>query len=107
MHERDLQSRCIDWVKKQDIYIINNHGDAWGGKGKPDLVMCIAGRFVAAEIKVGSNGLSSAQRLHKKWIEKNDGIFISPYTLDEFIGQIEKIQRGGVSDELQIHSSQR
>ena len=100
IHERDLQSRCIDYVKKQDIYIINNHGDAWGGKGKPDLVMCLAGKFVAAELKVGTNGLSSAQRLHKTWIERNGGIFISPYTLDEFIEQIEKIQRGGVSDGL-------
>ena len=100
IHERDLQSKCIEYVKQRDIYIINNHGDAWSGKGKPDLMMCLAGRFVAAELKVGANDLSSAQRLHKKWIERNGGIFISPYTLDEFIGQIEKIQKGGERDGL-------
>lgn len=91
IHERDLQSKCIDWLKGRDIYTINNHGDGWGGKGKADLIMCVNGRFVAAELKVGENDLSSAQRLHKLWIERNGGIFFSPYTLKEFIEKMEGI----------------
>jgi hypothetical protein len=91
IHERDLQSKCIEWVKSRDIYTLNNHGDAWGGKGKADLVMCVNGLFVAAELKVGENGLSSAQKLHKLWIERNGGIFFSPYTLKEFIEKMEGI----------------
>lgn len=95
VHERDLQSKCMQWVKDRDIYTINNHGDGWGGRGKPDLVMCVNGRFVAAELKVGENDMSSAQKLHKLWIERNGGIFFSPYTLREFIEKMEGIIGNG------------
>ena len=95
IHERDLQSKCIEWVKARDIYVINTHGDGWGGKGKADLYMCVDGLFVAAELKVGENGLSSAQKLHKLWIERNGGIFFSPYTLREFIEKMEGIIGNG------------
>lgn len=95
IHERDLQSKCLDWVKDRDIYVINTHGDGWGGKGKADLYMCVNGLFVAAELKVGANGMSSAQKLHKLWIERNGGIFFSPYTLQEFIDEMERIIANG------------
>jgi hypothetical protein len=95
IHERDLQSKCIAWLKERDIYLINTHGDGWGGKGTPDLTMCVNGRFVCAELKVGENGMSSAQKLHKLWIERNGGIFFSPYTLREFIDEMERIIANG------------
>lgn len=95
IHERDLQSKCIAWLKERDIYIINTHGDGWGGKGTPDLTMCVNGRFVCAELKVGVNGMSSAQKLHKLWIERNGGIFFSPYTLREFVDEMERIMSNG------------
>ena len=89
IHERDLQSKCIAWLRSRDIYLINTHGDGWGGKGTPDLTMCVNGRFVCAELKVGENAMSSAQKLHKLRIERNGGIFFSPYTLKEFIEKME------------------
>lgn len=95
IHERDLQSKCIAWLKERDIYLINTHGDGWGGKGTPDLTMCVNGRFVCAELKVGENGMSSAQKLHKLWIERNGGIFFSPYTLQEFVDEMERIMSNG------------
>ena len=95
IHERDLQSKCIAWLKERDIYLINTHGDGWGGKGTPDLTMCVNGRFVCAELKVGVNDMSSAQKLHKLWIERNGGIFFSPYTLGEFIAEMERIMKNG------------
>lgn len=95
IHERDLQSKCIAWLKERDIYIINTHGDGWGAKGTPDLTMCVNGRFVAAELKVGENDMSSAQKLHKLWIERNGGIFFSPYTLQEFVDEMERIMING------------
>ena len=95
IHERDLQTKCLQWVKDRDIYVINTHGDGGGGKGKADLYMCVNGLFVAAELKVGENGLSSAQKLHKLWIERNGGIFFSPYTLREFIEKMEGIIGNG------------
>ena len=95
MHERDLQSKCLKWLKDRDIYTINTHGDGWGGKGTPDLTMCVNGRFVCAERKVGENGMSSAQKLHRLWIERNGGIFFSPYTLREFTEKMEGIIENG------------
>ncbi|MBO7309515.1 MAG: hypothetical protein J6V38_07795 [Kiritimatiellae bacterium] len=91
IHERDLQSKCLKWLRDRDIYTINTHGDGWGGKGTPDLTMCVNGRFVCAELKVGAGEMSSAQKLHRVWIERNGGIFFSPYTLGEFIEKMEGI----------------
>lgn len=95
IHERDLQSKCLKWLKDRDIYTINTHGDGWSGKGTPDLAMCVNGRFICAELKVGENGMSSAQKLHRLWIERNGGIFFSPYTLQEFTEKMEGIIKNG------------
>lgn len=66
IHERDLQSKCLAWVRDRGIYTINTHGDGWNGNGTPDLTLCVNGRFVCAELKVGENSLSGAQRIHAK-----------------------------------------
>lgn len=88
-HERDLQSKCLAWVRETGIYTINTHGDGWNGNGTPDLTMCINGRFVCAELKVGENELSGAQRIHRKRILRAGGVFFAPYTFEEFRSRIE------------------
>lgn len=96
IHERDLQSKCLAWVREHpEIYVINTHGDGWNGNGTPDLTLCVNGRFVAAELKLGENGLSGAQRIHRKRILRSGGIFFAPYTLGEFVSRIEVIMDDG------------
>lgn len=87
--EKKLQDKAIDYLESRGIYNLNLFGDGWSGKGKPDLIVCINGRFVAFELKVGENDLSDAQKLHRLWIKRSGGLHFSPYTLEEFIKIVE------------------
>ncbi len=84
MRESKLQDKCIEYLKNQGIYHINIHGSGWGSKGSPDLIACIDGLFVAFELKVGTNTLEPAQRVHKRRIERSGGLHYCPRTLKEF-----------------------
>lgn len=92
--EKRLQDKCIMWLKAQGIYYLNLYGDGFSGKGKPDLLACINGRFVAFELKVGSNDMQDDQRIHKIRIERSGGLHFSPYSFEEFIKIVEGLQNG-------------
>ncbi|SFE84486.1 hypothetical protein [Peptostreptococcus sp. D1] len=92
--EKKLQDKAIAYLKKQKIYYINQFGDGFTGKGKPDLVTCINGRFVAFELKVGKNDLQDDQIIHKRKIERSDGVHYAPYTIEEFINIVKELQNG-------------
>ena len=87
--EKDLQSKVIKYLKSKKIYYLNLYGDSMSGKGKPDIIACINGKFVAFELKVGNNNMQADQIIHKKRIVKSGGLHFSPYTLDEFIQTVE------------------
>lgn len=90
--ETKLQANAIKYLKSQGIYHLNLFGDGWSGKGKPDLIACINGRFVAFELKVGSNDMQDDQKIHKLRIERSGGLHYSPYTLEEFINIVEELR---------------
>lgn len=92
-HERDLQGKCLGWLKSShpDILVANIHGGGWSAKGFPDLICCIKGQFVAFELKVGLNGMQADQKVWRNRIIKAGGLHYSPYTLDEFMSIIEDI----------------
>lgn len=91
--ETKLQDNAIKYLKSKGIYHLNLYGDGFSGKGKPDLLACINGRFVAFELKVGSNGMQDDQKIHKRRIERSGGLHYSPYTLNEFINIVEELKR--------------
>jgi len=92
--EKKLQDKAIAYLKENKIYYINQFGDGFTGKGKPDLITCINGKFVAFELKVGKNDLQDDQVIHKRRIEKSNGLHFSPYTIDEFIEIVERLKYG-------------
>lgn len=89
--EKKLQDKAIDYLDSRGIYNLNLFGDGWSGKGKPDLIVCLNGRFVAFELKCGENDLQDDQKLHRLWIRRSNGLHFSPYTLDEFISIVERL----------------
>ena len=89
--EKKLQDNAIKHLKDLGIYYLNLYGDGMSGKGKPDLIACINGRFVAFELKVGENDLQDDQIIHRIRIRRSKGLHFSPYTLDEFIGIVERL----------------
>jgi hypothetical protein len=91
--EKKLQDNAISYLKGRGIYYLNLYGDGRSGKGKPDIIASIGGRFVAFELKVGSNDMQDDQKIHKLRIERSGGLHYSPYTLEEFIGIVEALLR--------------
>ena len=89
--EKKLQDNAIDYLKGRGIYYLNLYGDGMSGKGKPDVIACINGLFVAFELKVGSNDMQDDQKIHKIRIERSNGLHFSPYTLSEFIEIVEAL----------------
>lgn len=89
--ETDLQDKAIRYLKGRGIYYLNLYGDGRSGKGKPDLIACIKGKFVAFELKVGANNLQDDQKIHRIRIKRSGGLHFSPYTLEEFINIVEDL----------------
>lgn len=89
--EKKLQDNAIAHLKDLGIYYLNLYGDGMSGKGKPDLIACINGRFVAFELKVGENDLQDDQKIHRLRIRRSSGLHFSPYTLDEFKNIVERL----------------
>lgn len=87
--EKRLQDKAIRYLKDRGIYHLNLYGDGWSGKGKPDIIACINGKFVAFELKVGANDMQADQVIHKRRIERSGGLHFSPYSLEEFIDIVE------------------
>ena len=89
--EKKLQDKAIRYLRERGIYYLNLYGDGFSGKGKPDIIACINGRFVSFELKVGSNDMQDDQKIHKLRIERSGGLHCSPYTLEEFISIVEDL----------------
>jgi len=89
--EKKLQDKAIEYLKAKGIYHINQFGNGWSAKGVPDLIVCINGRFVAFELKVGENDLQDDQKIHRIRIRRSGGLHYAPYTLEEFIKIVEDL----------------
>ena len=89
--EKKLQDNCIKYLESKGIYYLNLYGDGFSGKGKPDLLVCLNGLFVAFELKVGENDLQDDQKIHRIRIRRSGGLHYSPYTLSEFISIVEDL----------------
>lgn len=90
--EKKLQDKCIGYLKKNGIYYINKYGDGRSAKGAPDLLVCVNGKFVAFELKVGENDLQDDQKLHRNRIRKSGGLHYIPYTFEEFKSIMEDLK---------------
>lgn len=89
--EKKLQDKAVEYLRGRGIYYLNLYGDGMSGKGKPDIIACIKGRFVAFELKVGSNDMQDDQKIHKLRIERSKGLHYSPYTFEEFLKIVEDL----------------
>lgn len=87
--EKQLQDKAIAHLKDLGIYYLNLYGDGFSGKGKPDIIACINGRFVCFELKVGENDLQDDQKIHRVRIRRSNGLHYSPYTIEEFKNIVE------------------
>lgn len=90
MKENTLQNKCIELLKKNRIYYVNIYGSSRTGKGTPDILACINGKFYAFELKVGKNKASDIQLYRLKEIERNGGKGYIIRSADEIKDILEK-----------------
>lgn len=94
MLEKDLQTQCLRYVRglqRQGVPIIaiNQHGSAFSARGVPDIIMCINGKFIAVELKVGNNKPTPLQEDYIARINQANGSAYVLYSLDDFKEVIE------------------
>lgn len=89
--EKKLQDKVVRYLRDRGIYYLNLYGDGRSGKGKPDIIACIKGKFVAFELKVGANDMQADQVIHKRRIERSGGLHYTPYSLNEVIKIVEDL----------------
>lgn len=88
MSESALQSKILDWLKKNEFYsvktIVSNK------KGVPDILACSPkGRFVGIEVKYGANKPSKLQEYNIMMIEKCGGIAFAAWDLETVIMKLQ------------------
>lgn len=93
MSETKVVSACLDLLAKKRIMAWRNNtgatkiGDCYvsfGSKGSSDIVGVLpSGRFLAIECKFGKGRQSPDQKIFQKMIEKNNGLYILVYSVDE------------------------
>ena len=74
MTESKFQSKVITYIKKVCPLTYLVKYDAYIRAGVPDLLMCINGRFVGIEIKVGKNKPTPLQKVSIVKINQAGGI---------------------------------
>lgn len=85
--ESKLQTACLKHAAQfagKNVLAVNIHGGGFCNRGFPDLLLCIGGRFIAVELKVGKNGLEPAQRIWKERIERAGGAHYEARSPEQF-----------------------
>jgi hypothetical protein len=90
--EKKLQDQCLDWLKSQDIYYLNTHGNSFEERGRPDILICHRGKFIGIELKRGVGSVPTPIQLrHLRRIRENGGIGVWITTLEELIEEINHV----------------
>lgn len=89
--EGSLQTFAIKELKRRRVYYVNIYGAGRTGKGTPDVLACINGRFVAMEFKVGSNDMQPDQVIRRKQILANGGLHYTPRTKEEVVNILDSL----------------
>lgn len=90
--ESDLQKQVIKWCRENGVYCVNVHAGGMTGKGTPDVLICLDGKFVGCELKVKGNKMDAAQEIRRCQILESGGYHILPYSFPEFLQAIEDIR---------------
>lgn len=81
--EGSLQERIQKIITKRGGYCFKNHGDMTTEPGRPDIICCYKGLFVAIEAKVDDNKPSAQQGIHCRNIWKAGGIACIVWSTEE------------------------
>ena len=90
--EAKVLKACIKYLEDLDCYVLRTSAGftsfdgrnvSIGRAGLPDILCCIAGKFVAVECKAERGRVSEAQQRQHEFIRRRNGIVIIPHSVDE------------------------
>ncbi|MBN2377040.1 MAG: VRR-NUC domain-containing protein [Sedimentisphaerales bacterium] len=92
--ESYLAKQCLSWLNcRLNTLFFKVHGGPFQAAGVSDLIGLVNGRFVAIELKVGSNKPTKLQSFFICTVKQAGGIAEVCYTLDEVKAVWEKAAR--------------
>ena len=74
--EKKVKDKCVKLLKAYDVYYFFPATHGYGRSGVPDIICCIAGKFVAIECKAGDNKPTALQEKEMADIRKQGGIAV-------------------------------
>lgn len=84
--EKNFENRIKRFLRENKVWHVKFFANAFTRKGVPDLLCCVAGHFVAVEVKAEDGRVSELQRLQLKGIADSLGfaIVLRPGDFDTF-----------------------
>ena len=74
--EKKVKDKCVKLLKAYGAYYFFPATHGYGRSGVPDIICCIAGKFVAIECKAGDNKPTALQEKEMADIRKQGGIAV-------------------------------
>lgn len=74
--EKKVKDKCVKLLKAFDVYYFFPATHGYGRSGVPDIICCVAGKFLAIECKAGDNKPTALQEKEMADIRKRDGLAI-------------------------------
>lgn len=74
--EKKVKDKCVKLLKAYDAYYFFPATHGYGRSGVPDIICCIAGKFLAIECKAGDNKPTALQEKEMADIRKRGGLAI-------------------------------
>ena len=95
--EKTLISTILSYLKSlPSCFCWKEHGGMYGTAGLPDILCCIAGRFVAFEVKTETGKVTGLQKKTLRQIQNAGGAAFVVRSLDEvkaILRNLEEISR--------------
>lgn len=95
VNEAGLRGRIREALLREGCTVDTNHGSARTGRGRSDLTVCCAGRFVAIEVKAGKEQPRADQIRYLKQVVAAGGVAFVGRSIVACIAAIRAIQQGG------------
>ena len=89
MRERTITREIMTEIRRMNGYAVKQHGSIYSTAGVPDILACVAGRFVAVEVKSptapkAKREPTKAQNHNLQTIAESGGIAMCVTSLNQF-----------------------
>lgn len=74
--EKKVKDKCVKLLKAYDAYYFFPATHGYGRSGVPDIICCVAGKFLAIECKAGDNKPTALQEKEMADIRKQGGLAV-------------------------------